>query len=111
MNPNLAGWTELPENLSSLFRTITMIVPDSLIIAKTMLYQFGFTHADTLGDNICAVFNFAKEKLWNETHYELGLRAIKVVLQSCANLKLKASGIEELGIRFIHDYEDLNVQQ
>lgn len=53
----------------------------------------------------------AKVKLRNETHYDLGLRAIKVVLLSAGLLKLKASGIEELGIRFTLDYEDLNVQQ
>ena len=38
MNPNLLGRTELPENLSSLFRTITMVIPDSLMIAKVTLY-------------------------------------------------------------------------
>lgn len=52
MNPGYAGRTELPDNLKSMFRPISMIVPDNNIIAENILFSDGFTRAKALAKKV-----------------------------------------------------------
>lgn len=43
-----AGRTELPDNLKSMFRPISMVVPDSTLIAEITLFGEGFNNCKVL---------------------------------------------------------------
>lgn len=47
-SPGYAGRTELPDNLKSMFRPISMVVPDSTLIAEIILFGEGFNNCKVL---------------------------------------------------------------
>lgn len=56
MNPGYAGRTELPDNLKSMFRPISMIVPDTVIISENILFSDGFQLTKTLAKKVFYVW-------------------------------------------------------
>lgn len=79
-NPGYAGRTELPENLKALFRPVSMVAPDSTLIAEVVFFSCGFQTASMLAQKVVNVFETAATLLSRQKHYDFGLRSIKTVL-------------------------------
>ncbi|EYC14495.1 hypothetical protein Y032_0040g239 [Ancylostoma ceylanicum] len=92
------GRQKMPDNLKQLFRPVVMSVPDNDVIAETILYSEGFTEARTLARKIVAVFTLSKEMLSMQQHYDWGLRALKVVLRGCGDLRASKPDASETEI-------------
>ncbi|KAL0218105.1 hypothetical protein RCL1_008953 [Eukaryota sp. TZLM3-RCL] len=87
MNPGYAGRTELPENVKSLFRPCSMVIPDYGLIAEIMLMAEGFEGARQLALKFTTLYSLCRELLSKQYHYDWGLRAIKSVLVVAGSLK------------------------
>ncbi|XP_070849918.1 dynein axonemal heavy chain 2 [Chaetodon trifascialis] len=93
MNPGYAGRTELPDNLKSMFRPISMVVPDSTLIAEIMLFGEGFNNCKLLAKKVFTLYSLAVQQLSKQDHYDFGLRALTSLLRyagkkrrSCPNV-------------------------
>ena len=106
MNPGYAGRTELPDNLKSLFRPVSMVVPDLDRICEIMLIAEGFEEAQDLALKFTTLYALASELLSKQDHYDWGLRAIKSVLVVAGPLKRAEPHLSEESIlmRALRDF-------
>ena len=87
MNPGYAGRTELPDNLKSMFRPISMVVPDSTLIAEILLFGEGFNNTKLLAKKVFTLYSLAVQQLSKQDHYDFGLRALVSVLRYAGRKK------------------------
>ncbi|XP_013412698.1 dynein heavy chain 2, axonemal [Lingula anatina] len=87
MNPGYAGRTELPDNLKSMFRPISMVVPDSNLIAEITLFGEGFNNTKVLAKKVFTLYSLAVQQLSKQDHYDFGLRALVSVLRYAGRKK------------------------
>jgi dynein heavy chain len=95
MNPGYLGRTELPETLKTLFRPITVVVPDLAQICENMLMAEGFKQAKLLARKFTTLYALLRDLLSKQDHYDWGLRAIKSVLMVAGAFKRAEPQIEE----------------
>mmetsp|Transcript_7029 Transcript_7029/g.18100 ORF Transcript_7029/g.18100 Transcript_7029/m.18100 type:complete len:3653 (+) Transcript_7029:117-11075(+) len=80
MNPGYLGRSALPEGLKALFRPMTVMVPDLVMICENMLMAQGFVTSKSLASKFYTLYSLLKDLLSKQEHYDWGLRAIKSVL-------------------------------
>lgn len=108
MNPGYAGRSELPDNLKALFRPVTMVQPDLLLICENMLMSEGFTQAKVLAKKMTVLYKLSKEQLSKQYHYDFQLRALKSVLVMAGQLKRAYSDMAE-DIVLMRALRDMNM--
>uniref|UniRef100_A0A3Q3RVK4 Dynein axonemal heavy chain 2 n=1 Tax=Mastacembelus armatus TaxID=205130 RepID=A0A3Q3RVK4_9TELE len=79
MNPE-EKWV-LPDNLKSMFRPISMVVPDSTLIAEIILFAEGFDNCKALAKKVFTLYSLAVQQLSKQDHYDFGLRALTSLLR------------------------------
>lgn len=80
MNPTYAGRSELPDNLKTLFRPISMMIPDFQTISEVKLYSEGFSTAKYLAKKLFRLYELAGRQLSQQDHYDFTLRTVGSVL-------------------------------
>lgn len=106
MNPGYLGRSELPEGLKALFRPITVIVPDLVLICENMMMAEGFLNAKILASKFYGLYSLLSELLSKQSHYDWGLRAVKSVLVVAGQLKRAEPTLDEesLLMRALRDF-------
>jgi dynein heavy chain len=88
MNPTYSGRTELPDNLKSSFRPITMMVPELAKIAEVRLASEGFGEiSSTLAVKLSKLYELAPQQLSQQDHYDFTLRSLGTVLTIAGSFK------------------------
>jgi len=108
MNPGYAGRTELPDNLKSLFRPVSMMVPDLALIAEVMLAAEGFKDAKPLAKKTTTLYALMVQQLSKQDHYDFGLRSLRGVLMCAGALKRADATVSEELI-LLRALRDMNV--
>ncbi|XP_077326811.1 dynein axonemal heavy chain 2 [Lithobates pipiens] len=108
MNPGYAGRTELPDNLKSMFRPISMVVPDSTLIAEIILFGEGFNNCKLLAKKVYTLYSLAVQQLSKQDHYDFGLRALTSLLRYAGRKRRLCPDLSDEEI-LIMSMKDMNI--
>nr|CAI5834494.1 unnamed protein product [Callosobruchus analis] len=108
MNPGYAGRTELPDNLKSMFRPISMMVPDSGIIAENVLFSDGFQNTKSLAKKVFTLYRLAIQQLSKQDHYDFGLRSMVALLRYAGRKRRQMPNLPEEQVVYLA-MRDMNV--
>uniref|UniRef100_H3A7W8 Dynein axonemal heavy chain 2 n=1 Tax=Latimeria chalumnae TaxID=7897 RepID=H3A7W8_LATCH len=108
MNPGYAGRTELPDNLKSMFRPISMVVPDSTLIAEIILFGEGFNNCKVLAKKVYTLYSLAVQQLSKQDHYDFGLRALTTLLRYAGKKRRARPDLSDEEI-LLMSMKDMNV--
>lgn len=99
-SPNYEDNVNLPDNFKSMFRTVSMIVPDSKLIAETILFVEGFKEAKNLARKLFVLFSLCKQLFNKHNFYEYGLRGLIELIKYAGKCKRENSKVPEDEVYF-----------
>eukprot|EP00946_MAST-07B_sp_MAST-7B-sp1_P001405 g1405.t1 len=113
MNPGYIGRAELPEGLKALFRPMTVMVPDMVLICENMLMAEGFQTAKSLASKFYGLYSLLRDLLSKQRFYDWGLRAVKSVLRVAGGFKRAEPDINEqlILMRALRDFNVPKIAQ
>ena len=87
MNPTYTGRTELPENLKTLFRPISVAMADKQKICEIRFMAEAFQKSEDLSKKLTTFYDVMEQQLSKQPHYDFSLRSIISVLTHTLNFK------------------------
>ncbi|XP_050440794.1 dynein axonemal heavy chain 2-like [Adelges cooleyi] len=82
-------------SLKSVFRPVSVVVPDSRVIVEATLFAEGFRDARNLANKIVALHSTCERVLSKQTRYEFGLRATVELLEYAGRLRRQHADVAD----------------
>lgn len=89
LNPTYTGRTELPENLKTLFRPISVAMADKVKICKIRFTAEAYPNAEDLAKKLTTFYDVMEQQLSYQPHYDFSLRSMTSVLNYTIYYKSK----------------------
>ncbi|KAL6447918.1 hypothetical protein ACFW04_000175 [Cataglyphis niger] len=105
-----SGYTDLPDNLKVLFRSVSMTTPDIGRIAEVELFAGGFLHAKKLAVKLVISYKLLSEHLGEKCHYNFSVSSLKTVIATAIDMKQNVPDKDEHTL-LLRSMIDINIPQ
>ncbi|KAJ3335866.1 Dynein heavy chain 2, axonemal [Gonapodya sp. JEL0774] len=92
----------------NLFRPVSMMVPDSVLIAENMLFAQGFSNCKILAKKVESLFRLSQQQLSKQDHYDFGLRGLTATLRTAGSNRWKEALLSDEVVVF-WSLRDMNI--
>ncbi|XP_032675191.1 dynein heavy chain 7, axonemal-like isoform X1 [Odontomachus brunneus] len=110
INSERFGYTNLPDNLKVLFRSVSMIAPNIERIAEIKLFAGGFLCVKDLAVKLSVSYKLLSELLEKKNCYNLGLSSLKTVIETAISMKRNLPEENEYML-LLRSLIDINIPQ
>lgn len=84
---DLFKYSNLPDNLKVLFRSVSMMIPDMNRIVEVKLFSGGISNSKLLASKLITLYKIFSEQLWCHSCNIFNLYSIKVIIKTIIYLK------------------------
>ena len=95
MNPSYIYRSELPDNLKTLFRPISVMMAEKMKICEIKFLSEGYQTSSQLSQKLTSSLEVMEQQLSKQNHYDFSLRAIIAILKHASLLKKKVITTDE----------------
>ena len=87
MNPTYIFRSELPDNLKTLFRPISLMLADRQRICEIRFHAEGYQYSPILAQKLVTSFDVMEQQLSKQAHYDFSLRTMISILLHAGSIK------------------------